>query len=156
MVSWRRWLALWALPTLIGVMIFALYGVASASHCRPTGSTAEKDHLADGSCGYFVEPVSSPSPSSTPSPQPTGTPTPTPIPQVRVRNDGGHDLHVTVDNFPTPDPGASSQGWTAEDRAMLRTITEQQFTTHNVLVWAFGLVLVCLGYLTVMVFRSLR
>ncbi len=136
-------------PVFWVIVLAAAVSVTLTSPARAAHCSSDKDHLVDGSCGYFVEPVSSPSPSSTPTPQPTGTPEPTPIPQVRVRNDGGEQLHVTVDNFPTADPGAGSQGWTAEDRETLQRGVDGLEQLYRSVVLIGGLSLLALGIVCV-------
>lgn len=122
---------------VVGVTPWVLSGVARADHCGAT----DKDHLADDSCGYFVEPVSSPSPSSTVEPSPIPV-TVENEPTVKIKQPQGDDpLRVTVENQVQPSPAASGDGWQEEDRELLRVIVWrlEHFTKAVVFAMALGL-----------------
>lgn len=129
----------WVLGLLIVGSSAFLASSARADHC-----SGDKDHLNDyespatgGSCGYFVEPVSSPSPSSTPEPLPTQPVTVENRPNVRIVQPVEDDpVRVTVEN----QPEAPSDGWSADDSQHLMEL--HQFVVHlgGLIAFALGLV----------------
>lgn len=67
-----------------------------------------------------------------------------------MRNAPDYDLHVTVDNFPSSDPNSDSQGWTEEDRGILRNVAHEAFGVHAIVVWGLAIVVLLLGILVVL------
>lgn len=129
---------------------WALAGPTIAGHCGPT---SDKDHLPDGSCGYWVSPVS-PSPTAPPSPQPVTVEN---VPTVKVRPDPGSDsIPVTVENWPTPEPAPTTDGWNSSDRQTLQTIMETQLRLTRSLIFGLAVVLFALGGLLVLTLRRVR
>lgn len=132
-----------------GAVLWALNGMAIAGHC----GASDKDHLADGSCGYFVEPVSSPAP-ATPSPLAT---TPVSVenePTVKIKQPAGDGpLRVTVENPASPAPG---DGWRQEDRETLRAIAATTDGLAKSVIFASGLALFALAGILVSTLPRVR
>jgi hypothetical protein len=130
--------------------------IATAAHCPVT---SDKEHL-DGTsrCGYYVQPVLSPSPSSTPSPLPTQPVRVENEPQVKVAPTphdpsgtmSAYRVHVT--NF-RAFAQTETEGWNDYDRDVLEAIAAMQNRTHLLLVLCFGITLFSLAGLLVFTVR---
>lgn len=116
--------------TVVLLLLFAAVAVSVGGIAR-AACIGDKDVLADGSCGYFVQPAG---------PDPAITPTPTPVPTVHVDN-FPNTQDVTISNWPAADP---SSGWTAQDRALLLSVGEYVRAGLVILVFLIGAGLVVL------------
>jgi hypothetical protein len=145
-VSWKL---LASVGVVLGVIAVLLWSPTSAhaGHC-PSGATVTgtpKDHLPDGSCGFFVLPVSSPSPSSTPTPAPTLPVRVENRPDVRVvQPETDPPFVVKVSNF-RQFASTETEGWNDYDRDVLEAMQADLAAMRVNVTLGFGLALLFAG-----------
>jgi len=130
------------------VAVWLINGVAEAGHC-----TGDKDHLQDGSCGYYTE-ESATTPEPSPSPTPTLPVTIENEPRVKVTQPSEDDpLRVQVSNWPEA-PELPSDGWSSADSVTLIALAEEHKQTQRIMIFGLALLIFLLAGSLVLTLRT--